>query len=90
MKRVHIHVKGFVQGVYFRQNTLARARELGLRGFVRNLPDGRVEVICEGNGDAIDSMIAWCKKCPGDARVEDLDIQWEEFENEFRDFRIAY
>jgi acylphosphatase len=90
MKRVHIHVSGFVQGVYFRQNTLATARDLGLRGLVRNLPDGRVEVICEGNQEAIDKMIAWCKKGPGDARVEGLDIEWEELDNQFRDFRIAY
>jgi acylphosphatase len=90
MKRVHIQVSGVVQGVYFRQNTLAKAREFGLRGLVRNLPDGKVEVICEGNQEAIDNMIAWCKKGPRDARVEGLDIQWEEFENEFKDFRIAY
>jgi acylphosphatase len=90
MKRVHIHVSGLVQGVYFRQNTLAKARELSLQGFVRNLPDGRVEIVCEGSREAIDNMIAWSRKGSKSARVEHLDIQWEEFQDEFKDFRIAY
>jgi acylphosphatase len=90
MKRVHINASGVVQGVYFRQNTLAKARELGLRGFVRNLPDGRVEIVCEGSQEGIDNMIAWCRKGPREARVQSLDIQWGEFEDEFKDFRITY
>jgi acylphosphatase len=90
MKRVHIYVSGLVQGVYFRQNTLVKARELDLRGLVRNLPDGRVEVICEGKAEAIESLIAWCRKSPRGSHVESLDIEWEEFQDEFKDFQIAY
>jgi acylphosphatase len=90
MKRACIHVSGIVQGVYFRQNTLIKAQELGLKGLVKNLRDGRVEIVCEGGGEAIDNMIAWCRMGPRGARVEDVDIQWEEFKDEFDDFRIAY
>ena len=90
MKKVHIYASGIVQGVSFRQNTLAKARELGLQGFVRNLPDGRVEIVCEGSQEAIDNMIAWCGKGPRGAHVENLDIDWGEFEDEFKDFRITY
>jgi acylphosphatase len=90
MKRAHIHVSGIVQGVYFRQNTLIKAQELGLKGLVRNLRDGRVEVICEGSGEAIDNLIAWCRRGPRGSRVEDVDTQWEELKGEFDDFRIAY
>jgi len=90
MKRVHIHVSGIVQGVYFRQNTLMQARELDLRGVARNLPDGRVEIVCEGRTDAIEALIAWCRKGPRGARVDAVDVQWEEFMDEFDDFRITY
>ena len=90
MKRACIHVSGTVQGVYFRQNTLIKAQELGLKGLVKNLWDGRVEIVCEGSGESIDNIIAWCRKGPRGARVEDVDIQWEEFMDEFDDFRIAY
>ncbi len=90
MKRVHIHVSGFVQGVYFRQNTLLKARELDLKGFARNLPDGRVEIVCEGRVEAIDDLIVWCKKGPRGARVDSVDVQREDFTDEFDDFRIEY
>lgn len=90
MKRVHIYVSGIVQGVFFRHNTISKAKELGLNGWVRNLRDGRVEIICEGNGDCIDRMIEWCSEGPRDAYVENLDIRWEEFKNEFNSFQITY
>jgi len=59
MKRVHIFVSGIVQGVFFRHFTSMKAKQLGLTGWVRNLRDGRVEMVCEGNEDAIKEMIAW-------------------------------
>jgi acylphosphatase len=90
MKRAHIHVSGIVQGVYFRQGTLAKARSLDLRGFVRNLSDGRVEIVCEGEAEAIEGLITWCRKGPIGARVEGLDVQWIESQDEFKDFRVAY
>lgn len=88
MKRVHIFVKGIVQGVFFRHFTQQQARQLDIKGWVRNLPDGRVEIVCEGSTDSIEKMIAWCKKGPQGAYVEGIDVQYEEYKNEFTDFKI--
>ena len=90
MKRIHIYLSGIVQGVSFRHYTVVKAKELGLKGLVRNISDGRVEIASEGNSDSIDKMIAWCRKGPIGAYVENLDIQWEEFKNEFSSFQITY
>lgn len=90
MKRVHVYVTGRVQGVFFRHNTMVKAKELGLKGWVRNTKDGRVEIVCEGDGNSIDKMITWCKKGPSGASVENLNFQWEEFKNEFSNFQVSY
>jgi acylphosphatase len=90
MKRIHIYVSGLVQGVYFRQNTMIQAELLGLKGWVRNLTDGRVEIICEGSDESVDRLTAWCNIGPGGARVESINIQQEEFKNEFNKFRILH
>ena len=86
--RVHIFVSGKVQGVYYRQNTLQKAQELGIVGWVRNLSDGRVESVMEGSKVDIDKMLAWCKQGPLDAKVEEVKIIDEEFKNEFLTFDI--
>ena len=62
MKRAHVFISGRVQGVWFRSYTQAEAKKLGVKGWVRNLPDGRVEAVFEGEDEAIDKMIAWCHK----------------------------
>lgn len=90
MKRIHIYVSGLVQGVYFRHNTKIKAEEFGLKGWVRNLSDGRVEIVCEGISDSIDKMTAWCRRGPRGAYVEHLEIYQGEFINEFNEFRIEY
>lgn len=72
MKSVNITVKGKVQGVYYRQNTKSKATELGLKGFVRNEPDKSVYVEAEGEGQAVDELIAWCHKGPWLASVEEV------------------
>ncbi|HOJ71062.1 MAG TPA: acylphosphatase [Syntrophorhabdaceae bacterium] len=89
MKRVHIFVSGIVQGVFFRHFTSMKAKQLGLTGWVRNLRDGRVEMVCEGNEDAIKEMIAWSKKGPQGAFVEKTDVRYEEYQGEFTDFQIT-
>ncbi len=86
--RVHIFVSGKVQGVYYRQNTLQKAQELDIRGWVRNLSDGRVESIMEGSKVNIDKMLAWCKEGPADAKVEEVKIIDEEYKKEFSTFDI--
>jgi len=86
--RAHVFVSGLVQGVFFRANTRDEARRMGLTGWVRNLPDGRVEVVFEGDKGDVDAMIKWCREGPEAARVDHIDIQREAYKNEFMEFSI--
>jgi acylphosphatase len=88
--RVHVFISGLVQGVFFRWNTKKMADKLQLFGWVRNLPDGRVEAIFEGNKENIEKMIEWCKKGPSEAIVEKVEIIWEEYKSEYKEFKIIY
>jgi acylphosphatase len=71
-------VRGRVQGVFFRGETRARARSLGLAGWVRNEADGSVQGVFEGNRARVESMVEWCRRGPGGARVDDVEVVWEE------------
>jgi acylphosphatase len=62
-----------VQGVFFRYETRERARGRGLGGWVRNLPDGRVEAVFEGPADAVEAMVEWCRSGPRGASVTDVE-----------------
>ena len=75
--RAHAWVTGKVQGVWFRASTAERAQSLGVRGWVRNLADGRVELVAEGTRQAVDALIGFCHKGPPLARVDDVNVQWE-------------
>jgi acylphosphatase len=86
MKRAHLWVSGRVQGVFFRQSTENRARELGLTGWVRNLSDGRVEAIAEGDAEALDHWIAFCHVGPPAAHVDHVELRWEPPSGEFSGF----
>jgi acylphosphatase len=77
-RRVRVLVRGRVQGVFFRAETRARAESLGLSGSVRNLPDGTVEAVLEGDSERVESMIAWCRRGPEGASVEDVQVSSEE------------
>jgi acylphosphatase len=77
-RRAALRVTGVVQGVYYRYNTKRKADELGLAGTVRNLSDGSVEVVCEGDERAIRSLIEWCRQGPEGAFVEGVDVAWQE------------
>jgi acylphosphatase len=88
--RIHIFVSGIAQGVFFRRHTLEKAKSLDLKGWVRNLEDGRVEAVFEGEKEKIEEMIEWAKIGPRLAKVEEVEIQWEDFKNEFKDFQIRY
>jgi acylphosphatase len=85
VKRVRVVVEGRVQGVFFRA-TMARRR--GLSGFVRNLPDGRVEAAFEGIDEDVDTLVAWCGVGPDHARVDRVDVTAEEVRGD-RDFRVT-
>ncbi|HEX5951236.1 MAG TPA: acylphosphatase [Actinomycetota bacterium] len=74
MKRVRVVVTGRVQGVFFRATCAREARDLGLAGSVRNLPDGRVEAIFEGPEADVDRMVGWCRLGPEYARVDAVEI----------------
>ena len=78
MTRARVHVRGRVQGVFFRMETRNRARSLGLAGWVRNCPDGTVEAVFEGDRARVESMVDWCARGPAGARVEGVDVKWEE------------
>jgi acylphosphatase len=87
-KRMHIYISGIVQGVFFRANTQEIAKSLGLIGWVRNLPDGRVEIIAEGIKERLENLISWCQKGPPGARVDDVDAKWEDATGEFENFDV--
>ncbi|MBU0514290.1 MAG: acylphosphatase [Proteobacteria bacterium] len=70
-------ISGRVQGVWYRASTQERAVGLGLTGWVRNLPDGRVEVLAQGPTDRIQALIDWCRQGPPLARVERIDVDWQ-------------
>jgi len=86
--RAHIFISGIVQGVFFRASTADKAQELELTGWVKNLPDGRVEAVIEGPKDKIEEMIEWMKKGPRLAKVDEVEMVWEEYKGEFGNFEI--
>jgi acylphosphatase len=76
--RAHVRVRGGVQGVGFRYQTRSRAQSLGLGGWVRNLPDGSVEAVFEGPDERVQSIVDWTRRGPAGARVEAVDVAWEQ------------
>ena len=88
MKQIHLIIKGKVQGIFFREFTMKSARNLGLAGYVRNLPDGTVEVVAEGEEEDLKKLIAECRKGPLMAHVEDIEIEYKEPKKEFDNFYI--
>lgn len=90
MVRVQIVVTGLVQGVFFRFNTMRKALELGVNGWVKNRKDGKVEILCEGHEEDVKRMIEWCMKGPEGAFVSNTEIQWEDYSGEFHTFQITY
>jgi acylphosphatase len=76
--RAHVVISGRVQGVFFRHETSRRARSRGVKGWVRNLPDGRVEAVFEGARDSVESLIGWCRAGPSMAEVSSVEVEWQE------------
>jgi acylphosphatase len=89
MVRVHIFVSGLVQGVFYRQTTMEVAKNLKLTGWVKNLYDGRVEIIAEGEPENIEKLISWCHKGPTHSRVENVEAQYQEYSGEFGSFSVS-
>jgi len=88
--RAHVLVTGRVQGVFFRTETQDEAMRHNVAGWVRNLPDGRVEAVFEGEKENVDRLIEFCRRGPPGARVTRVDVSWEDYTGEFKGFRIRY
>lgn len=89
MRRAHVKIYGKVQGVWFRAHTKEMADKLGIKGWVRNVPDGSVEAVFEGDDEAVEEIIKWCHHGPPLARVDKVEVSYEEPKGE-KDFRIIY
>lgn len=89
-ERVHILVSGRVQGVLFRKTMMDLAKTLGVTGWVRNLRDGGLEAIAEGERTRLEGLIEFCHSGPPGARVGNVGVEWSRFQGEFRGFRIVH
>lgn len=87
--RAHVFVSGIVQGIFFRSNTRFEANKRNVTGWVRNLPDGKVEAIFEGEKNDVDELIKYCKEGPPRARVMNVEVYWEKYSGEFKKFSIC-
>jgi acylphosphatase len=88
--RAEVIIHGLVQGVFFRASTRDEAIRLGVGGWVRNLPDGRVQALFEGEKKKVEEIIGWCHKGPSGARVRKVEIFWETYKGEYMHFDIRY
>ncbi len=90
LSRAHIVVEGLVQGVAFRAATVDAARRLGVNGWVRNLPDGRVEAEAEGERSRVEALVAWCRHGPPAARVDGVQVGWSVHRGDLGPFGIRW
>ncbi|MGD2063783.1 MAG: acylphosphatase [Nitrospirota bacterium] len=90
MKQLHAFVSGRVQGVFFRASTCDEGRRLGLVGWARNLPDGRVEVVAQGAQAALQAFITYLHQGPAAARVDEVELRWDEPDAGLHDFGVRY
>ncbi|MGD0330058.1 MAG: acylphosphatase [Nitrososphaeria archaeon] len=88
--RVHIYISGSVQGVFFRGSIRNKAMELGVKGYARNLDDGRVYAVLEGEEASLRKLIEWCKTGPPGAEVEKVEVTSDTYSGEFQTFGIEY
>lgn len=89
-KRLHLIIKGRVQGVFYRASTRDAAVKLRLKGWVRNMPNGSVEALFEGDEEALGEVLRWCRNGPPGAYVSKIEERWDEFTGEFDRFDIRY
>ena len=87
-ERAHVQVSGNVQGVFFRDTTREKAEQLGLAGWVSNLPDGRVEAVFEGPSEQVREMLRWCEEGPWRADVEDVETDFEDPHGDLDGFEV--
>ena len=87
-ERAHVRISGQVQGVFFRDSTRQKAEELNLAGWVKNLPDGKVEAFVEGPSEKVREMVRWCEEGPQHASVENVDTDFEDAGGELDGFEV--
>ena len=88
--RAHLFVSGSVQGVFFRSRVKHNADRYDVKGWVRNLPDSRLEAVFEGEKNAVYALIEFCKHGPSKANVTNIEFFWEPYKGEFSRFKIIY
>lgn len=88
-KCIQLVVRGRVQGVFFRASAQREAKQLGLTGWVKNRPDGSVEILVEGEEEQVKDFLNWSQHGPATARVEKVETRWRSYSGEFPDFRIV-
>jgi len=88
--RAELRISGLVQGVFYRGSAQDEAERLGLVGEIRNLPDGDVQAIVEGPKEKVEEFIAWCRRGPPSARVEEVQVKWAPAQGGFRAFRVTH
>ena len=89
-QRVRLFVTGRVQGVFFRQSLKAKSIQNDVFGWVKNLQDGRVECLLEGNEENISLLVKWANSGPANAIVENVEVHNEKFDNQFTKFDVLY
>ena len=90
MKQIHVFVTGRVQGVFFRQSTRVMAIKNNVNGWVRNLDDGRVEIVAQGQEQNIDNLSNWCRTGPANSRVDEFELKEESILEKFENFEVRY
>ena len=88
--RARLFVSGHVQGVFFRASTRAKAKQLELTGWVKNLEGGEVEAVFEGKKENVDELIKWARRNPGLSRIDKLKISEEPYKGEFEEFKVKF
>jgi acylphosphatase len=88
-KEVVLTIKGRVQGVFYRREAQTKAIQLGLKGYVKNNPDGSVTAVAQGEQKALQDFIDWCRKGPEEAQVEEVEIHFQPQQENFENFMIV-
>ena len=86
----HVYISGYVQGVAYRYSAIRAAKRLGVTGWVRNLRDGRVEALIEGEETSVRQMVAWCYEGPPSAVVSDVTAEYRPYTGSFRSFDVTF
>ena len=88
--RAHVIIAGRVQGVFFRMETKRAAVHAGVSGWVKNKRSGNVEAVFEGDEGSVKSVLEWCREGPPLAYVKSVDVEFEDYKGEFKEFEITY